>query len=369
MKVKIDKKYEDYQAIWLDEQCHINAIDQRKLPFTFEIYKAETVQETCYAIKEMVVRGAPLIGVTAAYGLVLAAKANENSSIKKMEKELHKAEKQLLKTRPTAVDLLNAVKTILNVFTPTKTPQENIETMKRKAVELAQQIINECQTIGVQGLKIIPKRQCKIMTICNAGALATVDIGTALAPIREAHKQGKKPIVYVNETRPRMQGARLTAWELFNENIQHYIITDNTAGSLIKEKKIDIVIVGADRIVLNGDVANKIGTYPLSLLCKEHNIPFYVAAPRSTFDETTKNGKDITIEERSSEEVAKALSINDKTDTNPRYRIIHHYQSPNINIAFDITPAKNITGIITPTKIIKQPLEKGIKEYLATVKK
>ncbi|MCK5183068.1 MAG: s-methyl-5-thioribose-1-phosphate isomerase, partial [Candidatus Heimdallarchaeota archaeon] len=223
--------------------------------------------------------------------------------------------------------------------------------------------IEECRLIGEHGNQLI-KSDYRIMTICNAGALATVDIGTALAPIRKAHSDGKKIIVYVNETRPRMQGARLTAWELYHEDIEHYIITDNSAGHIIKNGLIDLAIVGADRIVLNGDVANKIGTYTLSVLCKENEIPFYVAAPISTFDTTSKSGNDITIEERDGKEVRTALSVNDKQDTKPKRRIIHHSLSPNLNPAFDVTPSKNITGIITPKGILEHPLEKSITKLL-----
>jgi methylthioribose-1-phosphate isomerase len=363
LKVKIGNDIKNYQSIWWSNEGFIQVIDQRKLPFSFEIFTAKTVEDTCFVIKEMVVRGAPLIGVTAAFGLVLAANSCKDKEFEEFNNVLVTAANNLSKTRPTAVDLFNSIQRIMKNINSKESVNENIASIKKEAETLRWETIDECRLLGEYGNQLI-KNECRIMTICNAGALATVDIGTALAPLRKAKSEGKKITVYVNETRPRMQGARLTAWELYNEDIEHYIITDNSAGHIIKNGLIDLVITGADRIVLNGDVANKIGTYTLSVLCKENNVPFYVAAPISTFDRITKNGKDITIEERDGKEVRTALSVEDKQDTNPKRRIIHHIQSPNLNPAFDVTPSKNITGIITPKGILVQPLEKSIAKLL-----
>jgi eIF-2B alpha/beta/delta-like uncharacterized protein len=244
-----------------------------------------------------------------------------------------------------------------------KSIEEAKKLLSNLAKKIVDEIINDCKKIGEFGIKIITKEKTNIMTICNAGALATVDIGTALAPIRKAHEEGKQIVVFVPETRPRMQGARLTAWELENEGIEHYIIADSAAGYYINKKIIDIVIVGADRISLTGDITNKIGTYTLSLLCKENNVPFFVAAPMSTFD-LTKSSDSIIIEERDGLELQTALSINKKSDNNPKRRIIHNINSKNLNPAFDTTPAENITGIITPKGIIQKPYVKSIQKLL-----
>lgn len=363
LKVIIDKEIENFQSIWWDEKGIINAIDQRKLPFSFEIFQAKDLKQTCFAIREMVVRGAPLIGVTAAYGLLQAVSVFTGEDFFKLEKMIKNASKELAKTRPTAVDLFNALHRIEAVLDSTLTVTKNIEFIKSTVESIVKESLEECKGIGEVGNQLIPEK-CSIMTICNAGALATVDYGTALAPIRKANEVGKEITVYVNETRPRIQGGRLTAWELHNEGIEHYINADGAAGHLISQGKIDLVIVGADRIVSNGDIANKIGTYTLSVLCKEHQVPFYVAAPRSTFDLKTASGKEIIIEERSGEEVRTAMSIDSINETKAKRRIIHHPFSQNINPAFDITPAKNITGIISPTELLLQPLKKSIKQFL-----
>ncbi len=366
LKVKVGQETKEYKSIWWDKEGVVNAIDQRKLPFSFEIFKARNLDDICFTIKNMVVRGAPLIGVTAAYGLVLTSQTLEKKKDEEFINGLVIAGNKLSKTRPTAADLDNAISEIMSIVYTNNTPKENIDNIKCESDILTQTVIDECLAIGKIGNQLITQDISNIMTICNAGALATVDIGTALAPIRKAKESGKELNIYVNETRPRMQGARLTAWELYNEDISHQIITDNSAGYFFKKGMIDMVLVGADRIVRNGDTANKIGTYILSLLCKEHSIPFYVAAPLSTFDLKTKTGNDIIIEERDGLEVRSAMSVNDEQDKIAKRRIIHHPHSPNLNPAFDITPAENITGIITPKGLLKNPFEKEIFQMLKT---
>ncbi|MCD6147613.1 MAG: S-methyl-5-thioribose-1-phosphate isomerase [Thermoplasmata archaeon] len=298
----------EMRSLWWDDTLKL--IDQRKLPFQLKIFEASSVEKVAYAIKKMVVRGAPAIGCAAAYGMALA-------------EDKEKAARMLKRTRPTAHDLFYAVDYMTE-------NEGRIEAAHR----YVEDIVEKCRKIGEIGEKLI-KHGSRILTHCNAGALATVDWGTALAPIRMA--KDKEIFVWVDETRPRLQGL-LTSWELKQEGIKHAVIADNAAGYFMKEGEVDMVIVGADRIASNYDVANKIGTYEKAVLAKENGIPFYVAAPISTFDESISDGKKIKIEERDAEEVTK----------------IFDYLPPEIrNPAFDITPAEYITGIITEKGIIK----------------
>jgi len=279
------------------------------------------VDDCAFAIKDMVVRGAPAIGAAAAYGMVLG------------KDDVDKTAERLRKTRPTAHDLFYAIDYMVKKI-------KNGENALGAANEYVEDIIDRCRRIGENGEKLI-KDGMKILTHCNAGALATVDYGTALAPFRIAHKNGKKFFVYADETRPRCQGL-LTDWELEQEGIPHAVIVDNAAGYFMRNGEIDMVITGADRIAKNGDFANKIGTYEKAVLAKENNIPFYVAAPISTFDKTIKDGSQIVIEERGREELSK---INGKTIM-PDWTKVR-------NPAFDVTPAKYVTGYITEEKIVK----------------
>ena len=298
----------EMRSLWWDGMLKL--IDQRKLPFQLKIFDADSVEKVAYAIKKMVVRGAPAIGCAAAYGMVLG-------------KDKEKAARILKRTRPTAHDLFYAIDYMMEHGCTLEAANNYVES-----------IIQKCKKIGEIGARLI-KEGDKILTHCNAGALATVDWGTALAPLRMA--KDKNIFVWVDETRPRLQGL-LTAWELEQEGIEHALIVDNAAGYYMREGQIDMVIVGADRIALNYDVANKIGTYEKAVLAKENDIPFYVAAPMSTFDKSIKNGGQIKIEERDSIEVTKIFDYLPKKVKNP---------------AFDVTPAEYITGIITEKGIIK----------------
>ena len=313
-------KGKEYRALWFDDGV-VKFIDQRKLPYKFEIFTAKTVEDIVFAIKEMIVRGAPAIGAAATYGMVLG------------ENNLEETADKLRLTRPTAHDLFYAIDYMIQRINNGK-----------KALDAADNYVNDiidrCRRIGENGEKII-KNGTKILTHCNAGALATVDYGTALAPIRLAHKKGKKIFVFVDETRPRCQGL-LTAWELSQEGVDYSVIADNAAGFFMRKNEIDIVIVGADRVAKNGDFANKIGTYEKAVLAKENNVPFYVAAPISTFDKNIENGDMITIEERDKKEL---LEINGKKIMLPDTFVK--------NPAFDVTPAKYVTGYITEEKIIQ----------------
>lgn len=320
MKIKVNGRKMDVPAVWWERE-KVSAIDQTALPDKIRIVRFSDYREVSKAIKTMVVRGAPTIGATAAYGMALAMRAGVNSK---------SAAKLLRSTRPTAHDLFDAIDFML------KNPDKPVEAAR----EYAESIIDQCRRIGQHGAKLIRSGD-KILTHCNAGALATVDFGSALAPMRVAHRAGRRIFVFVDETRPRLQGANLTSWELTQEGIDHAIIADNAAGHYLKSD-VDLVIVGADRIATNGDAANKIGTYEKAVLAKENGVPFYVAAPMSTFDARASGEKDIPIEERSEREV---LAIGG--------RRIGPKGARALNPAFDVTPARYITGFITEAGIIK----------------
>jgi S-methyl-5-thioribose-1-phosphate isomerase len=317
--MKIDGR--EYRALWNEGQI-IQFIDQRKLPYSFELFTARTIDDVAYAIKEMVVRGAPAIGAAAAYGMALGENNPEKSA------------DLLRSTRPTAYDLFYAVDYMTHAI-------GRRENAFNAATIYAETIISCCKKIGENGEKVI-KDSMRILTHCNAGALATIDYGTALAPLRIAHEKQKKIFVYADETRPRLQGL-LTAWELFHEGIPHALIVDNAAGHFMRKKEIDLVIVGADRIAKNGDFANKIGTYEKAVVAKENNIPFYVAAPVSSFDPQLRDGSQIIIEERGRQEITE---ISGKT-------IMPDWVSVK-NPAFDVTPKKYVTGYITEEGICKK---------------
>jgi len=320
----------------------IKLINQPLLPHKFEIVSLKNTGEVAYAIKAMIVRGAPAIGATGAFGLAQAALLY-NGDKKKFLDYIKEAYKILLETRPTAYDLKDGLDFVMNAIKKGENPLKAAQQYADKGVE-------NCKKIGEYGNKLI-KNNYKILTHCNAGALACVDYGTALAPIRKAHKSSKKVFVFIDETRPRLQGARLTAFELAEEKIPHAIIADSAAGYYMKKKKIDIVIVGADRIALNGDIANKIGTYEKAVLAKENNIPFYIAAPTSTIDLKCSSGDKIPIEERNEEEVhfVQGLDENNKIS---KVRISPK-TSKAFNPSFDVTPAKYVSGIITEKGIVK----------------
>jgi methylthioribose-1-phosphate isomerase len=311
----------EMRALWMTHGV-VRAIDQRLLPGKFKFVSIRTHKDMAEAISNMTIRGAPSIGAAAAYGMALAWLHDE---------DLDKAAEVIKATRPTAHDLFYAVDMMLS---------KRHEDLAVAADAFADSIVDMCYKIGQNGSKLI-KDGSRILTHCNAGALATVDFGTALAPIRVAHRAGKKMLVYVDETRPRLQGAKLTAWELLNEGIDHRIIPDNAAGHYLKDS-VDLVIVGADRIAMNGDFANKIGTYEKAVLAKENGVPFYVAAPISTFDHKIKSGRSIPIEERSEDEV---LLINGNR--------IAPEGSKALNPAFDVTPARYVKGFITERGILK----------------
>lgn len=305
-------------------------LDQRKLPFVTEYIQCTTVEEIAEAIETMVVRGAPLIGITAAYGMFLAA-LNSQGNIN----EIKKAKDRLAKTRPTAVNLFWALHSCMKLAQNITSEEERISALFAKAEEILNHDITMNKKMGQFGQELL-KDGDYVLTHCNAGALATGGYGTALGVIRAAVEAGKSITVISDETRPRLQGACLTCYELMEDNIDVIMIPDNNAGILMKKGLIQKVIVGADRITRNGDVANKIGTYMVSLAAKDNNIPFYVAAPRSTIDFSLNSGNDIPIEQRSTEEVVK---IHGNYITDKKVKAM--------NYAFDVTPHNYISKIIT----------------------
>jgi len=334
-----------------DKDC-IQLIDQRLIPFDFKINDYSTVIELCDAIKTMVVRGAPAIGSTAAYGVALAVKEIENIESSSKKEELDMRLDLLVTTRPTAVDLANFA---LKTYTAAIDSNFSFEETLLHATRLTTQMIEECKTIGINGLEIIEEGDT-ILTHCNAGPLATVDYGTALAPIIQAHREGIELKVFVDETRPRLQGARITAWELEQEGIEHEIIADSVAAFLMSKDEIDKVILGADRCLADGTISNKIGTYSIAVNALYHKVPFYSSFPWSTIDQESRTAEDFKIELRSEEEVKYIKNTKGKT-------LIANPNSKAFNPAFDITPPNLITGYITARGILStEDLIQKIKE-------
>ena len=353
--MKINSK--EYRTIWFENNI-VKIIDQTKLPHIFEIKELKTANDAINAIKIMEVRGAPLIGATAAYGLVLSILENNDQSFLKNSAE------GLIKSRPTAINLKWAVDRMMN-----KLSGVNSDKIFEIALNEAKEICNEdekfCEKIGLNGLKIIEeiynkkKDTVNILTHCNAGWLATINWGTATSPIYHAHKKGIPIHVWVDETRPRNQGANLTSFELNEEQVPNTLIADNTGGLLMQRGKVDICLVGSDRTLGNGDVCNKIGTYLKALAAKDNKVPFYVALPSSTIDWDIKDYNDIPIEERDSSELSHLEGIDE--NNNVKKILIYPKKSKSMNLAFDITPAKYISGLITERGICEAST-KGLKK-------
>jgi len=328
-----------YPVRWdRDHQCVI-LIDQTCLPGEYTTVSIHNSSEMARAIKTMVVRGAPAIGVSAAYGMALGAREIQTQERSLFLEQLEAVAEQLKQTRPTAVNLFWAIQRMLETARNISGSVGEIQSqLLATAEQIQQEDIQTCQAIGEEGVKVLPDtpERLNLLTHCNAGALATAGYGTALGVVRSAWAQGRLKRVYADETRPRLQGAKLTAWECVQEGIPVTVITDNMAAHCMQQGRIDAVVVGADRISANGDTANKIGTYSVALAAKAHNIPFYVAAPLSTVDFKLADGGEIPIEERDSQEVAQV----GETQITPAG--VEYY-----NPAFDVTPAALIAGIIT----------------------
>ena len=353
--MKIEGK--SYRTIWFDNNV-VKIIDQTKLPHQFIIKDLKTSKDAINAIKTMEVRGAPLIGATAAYGLILSIiEKNDLSFLKKTSEDL-------IASIPTAINLKWAIDRMMKKLLGVNS-NEILKIALEEAKAIVEEDVNFCKNIGTNGLKIIEeiankkKGTVNILTHCNAGWLATIYWGTATSPIYHAHKKGIKVHVWVDETRPRNQGANLTSYELNEEGILNTIIADNTGGILMQRGKVDMCIVGTDRTLSNGDVCNKIGTYLKALAAKDNNVPFYVALPSSTIDWDIKNAKDIPIEERNSEELSHVEGIDENNEI--KKVLIYPKKSKAMNLAFDITPAKYVTGLITEKGICEASTE-GLKK-------
>ena len=327
-------------------------IDQRKLPSVIEYFQCKNHKDVEFAIRDMVVRGAPAIGACAAYGAVLAVKEYIGLEGDVFFQRLEGALEFINKSRPTAVNLMWAISRMKELIDENKDLEsdEIYKLVKNQADLIYEEDIKTNMAIGRYGNEIVPKN-ARILTHCNAGALATVDYGTALGVIRAAHDHGKNIFVYADETRPRLQGSKLTTWELVQEGIPCNLISDSVAATLIRDGKIDLIVVGADRIASNGDTANKIGTFMLSVVAKVYNVPFYIAAPLSTIDFHIESGDEIVIEERDASEVTHIDGIRIAPENVEVY-----------NPAFDVTPWDNIDGIITEKGIIRAPFKENIRK-------
>ncbi len=343
------------------EEGVLKLIDQRKLPAEYVYFECRTYTEVEFAIKDMVVRGAPAIGATAAYGALLAARqfiTDYPEDRSRFLSEMDKALDFLNNSRPTAVNLMWAVKKMKDCLAANAQDPDSL--LMEKIQSLADSIFEEdrelCISMGRHGNTVIPEG-ATILTHCNTGALAAAGPGTALAVVREAHNTGKGIFVYADETRPRIQGGRLTAWELMQEKIPSKLIVDSTAATLIRDGKIDVILVGADRIANNGDAANKIGTFMLSVLAKTYNVPFYIVAPVTTIDFEMESGDEIEIEERDASEITHINGVQIAPEGMEVY-----------NPAFDVTPHENITGIVTDRGIIYPPFKEGIADLKESIK-
>ena len=343
-----------YQSIeWKQDKLYI--IDQTKLPQQESIIELKNAEDVWEAIRQLKVRGAPAIGITGAYGFYLGVRDFEADTFNEFLMECRRLADYLNSSRPTAVNLSWALNALLAKVE--KHDNSSISELKQMILDTAISIHNEdrelCKKIGLNGVEIVPDN-ARILTHCNTGGLATGQYGTAFSVIFHAHQQGKVKKVWVDETRPLLQGARLTTWELQKANVPHSLIVDSAAGFLISRGKVDMIVTGADRITKNGDTANKIGTYTLSVLAKEHGIPFYIAAPYSTLDMNLDSGSEIDIELRDEGEVTKFNNYPSSPDGTNAY-----------NPAFDVTPHQNISGIITEKGIIYPDFEENIEKFFS----
>jgi methylthioribose-1-phosphate isomerase len=334
-------------------------LDQRALPHREVVLECRTVDDVAEAIRSLAVRGAPIIGIAAAYGMALGATVSTQERTRALLRELEEAATRLREARPTAVNLAWAVDRMMAVATGQccsvgSTLQRVHEEMVAEAVRIETEDREACAAMGALGLELVPE-DANVLTHCNTGMLCTGGIGTALGVVIAAHRAGRRPHVWVDETRPVLQGARLTAWELGRLGIPRTLIADVAAGSLMARKEVDLVFVGADRIAANGDVANKVGTYPLAVLARYHDVPFYVAAPTSTVDLATPTGADIAIEERDPAEVTSALGVD-----------LAEAGTPAANPAFDVTPAELITAIVTERAVLRPPYGPALRDLSAT---
>jgi S-methyl-5-thioribose-1-phosphate isomerase len=350
MKVSVQGRTRHFRTVTYDTIANeVRLIEQRLLPHEFKIVATKTFRETAKAISDMVVRGAGAIGATAAYGLAQGAMSFRGKDMGRFKRHIDVVYETLKQARPTAVDPVNAMNAIMKVMCKGQTVEEKQSLAVAAAEEFANEDVAHCEAIGRHGAGLI-KDGMNVLTHCNAGWLAFVDVGSATAPMYEAQRLGRKFHVFCDETRPRCQGATLTAWELAQQGISHQVIADNAAGLLFERGEIDLVIVGSDRTLgRTGEVANKIGTYTKAVLARRHDVPFYVAIPLSTIDWELKSGRDIPIEQRAEAEVLGAWGV---LENGRRAHVrVGNPTSGAFNPGFDVTPAELITGIITPKGI------------------
>jgi methylthioribose-1-phosphate isomerase len=358
----MENQDEAFRPIWMDQASDtVRVIDQRALPHHRTDMTLDSVDQVIFAIREMVVRGAPLIGVTGAFGVFVALKTYPSRLAD--EAFIRNQAEKIIHARPTAVNLSWAVNRTLSAVLAEADPARRVDIARRTAMEITEEEVENSRNIGRHGLSIIaaiarkpPGKPVNILTHCNAGALACIEYGTATAPIYAAHASGIPVHVWVDETRPLNQGSRLTAWELSRSGVPHTVITDNAGGHLMQHGRVDLVIVGTDRTTHTGDVANKIGTYLKALAAKDNGVPFYVALPSSTFDWTLRDGlSEIPIEERDPDEVRYIPGAE-----RSRNHLLMPETSPAANFAFDVTPARLVTGFITERGVCEAN-EKGIR--------
>jgi methylthioribose-1-phosphate isomerase len=352
MNVASGRRALHYRTVQFSAESNaVILIEQRLLPHRFKLVKTREYRETANAIRDMIVRGAGAIGATAAYGLAQGARAFRGSGLKSFEKHLEQVYATLQNARPTAVDLVNAMNQVRLTMAQGSTISERQDLALAAAEAFAEEDIAHCRAIGEHGAPLI-REGMNVLTHCNAGWLAFVDFGSATAPLYVAQSEGRHFHVYCSETRPRSQGATLTAWELANQGISHQVIADNAAGLLMQRGNVDMVIVGSDRTLgRTGEVANKIGTYTRAVLARRHRVPFYVAIPLSTIDWNLTDGTQIPIEERDGSEVLGAWGVTRKGKR--EYIQVANSTSPAFNPGFDVTPPELITAIITPIGIFK----------------
>ena len=355
MNVTVRGRTSHYRTVTFDSARNaVLLIDQRLLPHSFEIFAARDFKQTARAIHDMVVRGAGAIGATAAYGLAQGARAFRGRRVADFKRHIESVYRTLKAARPTAVDPVNAMNQVRAIMRAGETVEEQQSLALAAAEEFANENVRHCRQIGAHGERLI-QPEMNVLTHCNAGWLAFVDVGSATAPMYSAQAQGKRFHVFCDETRPRSQGATLTAWELAQQRISHQVIADSAAGHLMQRGKIDLVIVGSDRTLGHtGEVANKIGTYTKAVLARSHKIPFYVAIPLSTIDWNLKSGLDIPIEERHENEVLGAWGVLESPKSGARkFLRVANPGSRAFNPGFDVTPPELITGIITPAGIFR----------------
>ena len=335
------------------EDGEVVMIDQRKLPSREVYVRCRTGRDVAKAIRTMVIRGAPAIGVAAAMGVALELRRSTATGTTQLATEFYRTCDLLAATRPTAVNLFWAIERMKRVFAGAmragQSTDELTATIIAEAARVHDEDVASCRALGQHGAEVVPD-EGRVLTHCNAGALATGGYGSALGVVRAAVEAGKRVVVYADETRPFLQGARLTAWELLRDGIETTVITDGMVGALMQSGRVDLVVVGADRIAANGDVANKIGTYTVAVLAREHDVPFYVAAPVSTIDLTTPDGSGIPIEERDAREVTHLGALQLTPDGTRVW-----------NPAFDVTPARLVAGIITERGICRPPFTESLK--------